>query len=468
MINLYGPVRVDPKLVSDKMAVTLSVPAWKEGQVVSKRFELPLEAEKFKQQVLPVSRELVWTIRHPDQSANIMQMKYSPDGKRLFFSGYPSGVVQFWDLENKKEIRRFEGPKGYRGSANYAHLTPDWKTLYIGEEKTKFNTIDDMGKKDSFIEPSGRVQVWDVETGEQNSFLYPATGNGAGYCQMSPDGKKLVLVEMKSYRVSEGGKTSLAQTSLWDLKTGERRVLGDSFMVPHFSRDNRFGFFSITNYDKKTSIIQKVDLNTLKVLAEFDCGEKDLRLNLQGVSPDDRWLVANLAGKLRAPPTTLFLSTQTLKEETRLVLAADTKGYGWQAGSFSPDGKIYETSDGQGNIHLWSLAEKKVIRVIPMENGSFIRAFRPDGKVLAVAWMPKYDEALDEARGDPNPLDLPQPRITLIDLPDPKAPPKTLIAPQGFIGTLQFRPDGKQLSFGSSGAVHIFDVENLLSPQGKK
>lgn len=283
---------------------------------------------------------------------------------------------------------------------------------------------------------------------------------------MSPDGRKLVLVEMKSYKPSEVGKTTLAQTSVWDLKTQERRLLGDAYMVPNFSSDSKFGYFSITNYDKKTSIIKKIDLDTGKTLAEFDCGEQNRHLSLQGVSPDDRWLAVKLAGKLAAPPTTLFLDTADLKEKGRLVLAPDPKTYGWQSGSYSPDGKVFETSDGQGNIHLWSLEEKKVIRVIPMENTSGVRSFSPDGRYLAIAWMPKYDESLDDAR-EPEPADMPQPRISLIDLKDAAKAPFVLVAPHGYCGSLAFRPDGKQLAFGSWGAVHIFDIEKLIKKKEK-
>jgi hypothetical protein len=37
-------------------------------------------------------------------------------------------------------------------------------------------------------------------------------------------------------------------------------------------------------------------------------------------------------------------------------------------------------------------------------------------------------------------------------------PPRLLVAPHGFVGDLVFSPDGKTLAFGSSGAVHLFDL----------
>ena len=39
-----------------------------------------------------------------------------------------------------------------------------------------------------------------------------------------------------------------------------------------------------------------------------------------------------------------------------------------------------------------------------------------------------------------------------------KAAPRTLVARHGFTGGVAFSPDGKQLAFGSSGGVHLFDL----------
>ncbi len=416
---------------------------------------------------LPVSRELTWTIRHPDKEANIPHVKYSPDGKRLFLTGYPSGVTQFWDLENRKEIRRFESAKGLRGSSDYAQLTPDWKTLVISEETRKSTRIEKDGKKDLLLERSGTVQIWDVETGEQKSFLYPESDHGPGSFQLSPDGKKLVLVEMRSLRRSELGKISHAQTSLWDLQTQARYVLGDSFLTPTFSSDSKFGFISVSNLEKKTSMVKKIDLDNGKTLAEIDCSELVQTIRLEGISPDNRWIVAQLGTRIDSPPIILFLDAATLKEKGRLVLeAAAPKISGWHISSFSPDGKFFETADWKGNIHLWSLEERKVIRIIPLENGSWVRQFSPDGRFLAIVGMPKYDASFDDAL-NPDPLDMPQPRISLIDLKDPAKPPIVLIAPHGYCGSLAFRPDGKQLAFGSSGGVHIFDIEKLVTKKEK-
>jgi hypothetical protein len=57
---------------------------------------------------------------------------------------------------------------------------------------------------------------------------------------------------------------------------------------------------------------------------------------------------------------------------------------------------------------------------------------------------------------EPNPLDLPQPRIFLFDLAN-SANPEVLIAPHGYIGDLAFSPDSKTIALGGLGCVWLFN-----------
>ncbi len=70
--------------------------------------------------------------------------------------------------------------------------------------------------------------------------------------------------------------------------------------------------------------------------------------------------------------------------------------------------------------------------------------------------MPKFEGAEERVR-EPDPQDYPQPRVTLYDLAG-KNPPRTLVAPHGFVGGVAFSPDGKTLAFGTSGGVRLFDL----------
>ena len=70
--------------------------------------------------------------------------------------------------------------------------------------------------------------------------------------------------------------------------------------------------------------------------------------------------------------------------------------------------------------------------------------------------MPPIDPELEQSTA-PDIQDLPQPRVTLIDLTG-KTPQRVLIAPHGYHHVLAFSPDGKTLALGSTGAVYLFDL----------
>ena len=96
-----------------------------------------------------------------------------PDGARLFTSGYPSGVVQVWDVASRKELRRFNTPPGYRGSADYALLTPDWAALYVPVERRTIKALERGGERLRRIDFAGEVRVWDVNSGTEREPLRP-------------------------------------------------------------------------------------------------------------------------------------------------------------------------------------------------------------------------------------------------------------------------------------------------------
>ena len=441
--------------------VVLSFDAWKGAKVNSTTHAVVVLPVKDGPKAEPTSPLLVATLVHPERKASVGQVKYSDDGKRLFAAGYPSGVVQLFDLDTTKELRRIDTPKGYRGSMEYAFLTPDWKTLYVTDErKRKVVPVEIDGKKDHRIEYSGHVLAWDMTTGRPKDGFAPEKDSGASYAKMSPDGTKLLVVEFASALASEQRKGRDVRTFAWDLTTGSKTKLGDSYLVPTFLPDGKTGLLVNTDYEAKTSVLKRIDLTTGKVLASRDTPDKGLNFSVNGVSPDGKLAAVSLGGKKGAAPTTLFVDPETLKDVATLTGEVDPEGYGWDSGSFSPDGKVFQCVDGKGNLRLWDVAAKKVVRTIKHGERTWRRDFSPDGKWLAVAWMPKWDEEQDGAR-DPDPMDLPQPRVTLYDLADEKAKPVVLIAPDGFVGGLAFRPDGMQLAFGSAGGVHLFDLSKL-------
>lgn len=411
--------------------------------------------------VEPVSALLAATLVHPERKASIGQVHYSADGKKLFLAGYPSGIVQVYDVESKKELRRLETPKGFRSSMEYAFPNGDWKTLYVSDERArKVVPVETEGKKDYRIEQTGHVLVWDLETGKTKDSLPPEKNCGTSFMRMSPDGTKILVVEIESVLASNR-EDQKQTTFVWDLKSGKKILIGDGYLIPHFLPDGNTVLVVKTDYRAKTSVLSRIDLTSGKVLTVRETPEAGLNIQLVDVSPNGKYTAFCLTGKIGMTPVMHVVDTDTLADIDKLTGEADPKAYGYHAGVFSPDGKVFAVCDGKGSIRLWDTTTRKVTRTIAHGVQTWIRnAYSPDGKWLAVAWMPKLDEGQQGSR-DPDPLDLPQPRITLYNLTDEKAKPVVLIAPHGYLGGLAFRPDGLQLAFGSAGGVHLFDLSKL-------
>jgi WD40 repeat protein len=443
--------------------VTLSFDAWKEGRVRPTTHKITVLPPKAGPKTEPISPLLSATLVHSERTASITQLKYSADGKKLFVAGYPSGLVQIFDVESRKELQRIETPKGYRGTANYALLSPDWKTLYTWNENArKVVPVETNGKKDYRIEYSGHILAWDLATGKPIDGFAPERDCGFIFAKMTDDGTRLVCVEVRSGLASNRHEEKRT-TYVLDLKTGRKSKLGDGYLFPHFHPDGKTIYATDNNYPTKTSVLKRIDLTTGKELAKFDSPVKGLMFSVADVSPDGKLLAVSLGGVRGTKPTILFLNAMTLEEVDRFTGEPEPNNLGWVSGKFLRNGKYFLSSGSSKHdkFHIYHLGEKKVVRTIAMDTLQYHRwEISPDGRWLAVAWMPKWDESVENSM-DPDPLDLPQPRVTLYNLKDEKAQPITLIAPHGYLGSLAFRPDGKQLAFGSSGGVHLFDLAKL-------
>jgi WD40 repeat protein len=265
-----------------------------------------------------------------------------------------------------------------------------------------------------------------------------------------------VYFEQPSYNASESEEGS---TKTWDLATGKGRKLFDGAAYCSFFPTGNTIAVAVNDLEAGKSELRLLDIATGKVLAKRANLEKGRFFRVDSVSPDGRFVVCHVVafGK-KTPLEVQFLDAKTLELSDRLIGQSKPDQVVWTAGKFAPDGMWYAVTDGIGNVLLWDVAERKLARTIPI--GSSFPVWQlgmsVDGKTLAVAWMPQPDADLT-TNPEPDPQDLPQPRVSLIAL-DGKTPPKILIAPHGHIGSLAFSPNGKMLAAGSFGAVHLFDL----------
>jgi WD40 repeat protein len=363
-------------------------------------------------------------------------------------------VVQLWDLAQRKEVRCIDTPPGLRGSAEYALLAPDWKTLYVPVLKRSVKAFERDGKKMHRIEYAGEIRVWDLASGKEKAPLRNAEGTGPLTASLGPGGRLLVCVERASYETSDRPKDV---TVVWDLAAGKKWRLSDGFVSPSFAPDGKTAVVR-TYLENDAKALQLLDLATGKELARLAPPEKDRNFSVGPVSPDGAVVAVLLGGQKGAALEAWFLDARTLEVRGKVTGKGDPDWDGWGKGQFTPDGSRFVALGRVGDALVWDVAGRKLERTLPLdgERSAWRLALSPDGKTLAVGWAPKRDQGLEHAR-DPDPRDLPQPRVSLIDLAG-KVAPRVLIAPHGYVGGLAFSPDGKTLAFGGAGAVHLFDL----------
>jgi WD40 repeat protein len=400
-----------------------------------------------------IAANLIGSLAHPKPGANLLQLAFSPDGKKLFGSGYTSGVVQIWDIPSHKELRRIETPAGYRSSAEYALLSNDWKKLYVWCNTRSVKRFEAGGKKRYRTDFAGNIRVWEIQSGKELPPIQPTPGSAPDFARLSPDGHFLVS--------NDAGwdplKSELKYTTVVrNLESGHQWRC-DGTAIPSFSHNARTMVVRLDDNEANTSVIKVLDLLTGKQLARLNGAEKDRSFSIEAIAPDDSIVAVMLGRKKGAPTEIWFRDARTLEDRGKLIATGDPDRYGWTCGVFTLDSKQFVTFDGTGQALIWDVARQKIERAVRFGADRTPQhvVLSPDGHTVAVAWAPKAEaEDLDD---DPDPRDLPQPRVSLIDLKG-SAPPRLLIAPHGYVGALAFSPDGKTLAFGSAGAVRLFDL----------
>jgi WD40 repeat protein len=407
----------------------------------------------------PVTARLLRTLPHPDRQSNVGVIRFSPDGTRFMMTGYPSGIVQVWDARAWKETARMDTPSGLRGSWDYAVPTPDWKSILVHNMTRKVVSEEKDGKVRQRLQVDGRIDVYETASGKRTRSI-PLPDRGPQQLFVVPGGKSVVIMAQGSF--SAGGDRPQT-TELIDLASAKATKLFDTFSQPAFAPDGKSAYFTTMKYKpggEFESALVQVDLTSGKVLKTKAPPDRQTYFVQPTLSPDGKRLFVVTGRALKSTTQSLalaMLDSDTLAERGRIAAEGQLDNSStFTPPLFSPDGRTLLTRSG-GPLIVWDMSSGKTVRSVPVGDLWLTRlVLSPDGKRAVLAGMPKYDYRA-QAR-NPDPEDLPQVRLIVIDLTDPKSKPELQIMPSGMFGGVAISPDGTKLAVGSTGGVHLVDL----------
>jgi RNA polymerase sigma factor (sigma-70 family) len=334
--------------------------------------------------------------------SHVFCLGFAPDGRTLLSIGYDPKVrvsISRWDLATQTLLK--PAAPAFQGIGSRVALSPDGGLL-----------VDDSG--------SGRVTLWDTQTGQVRCTL-PGEQNRAPYSTiLSPDAKTLATADYE-----KDGTT----VSLWDTATGElrRRLRIPQTLLlhlRHWSPDGRLLFT-----DGYGCRIRLWDLATGQEVLEQEAhasGVASLAFN-----PDGRSIVSGGAETVRVwdaktgrqrqvmSPPCWFVNQVTVRPDGRTAVSCGTDGtvrvhdlatgrevrrclLDREAGAATPRGnqvlQLGPAPDGRtaatlstadkapcSRLHVWDLDSGRMLFRRERASRADVATFSPDARVLVSA-----------------------------------------------------------------------------------
>jgi WD40 repeat protein len=445
--------------------MTIAFDAWQAGHVAPTEHEISIVAPRPGPKPEAVSTRLKRTLIHPDRVSGLQGVAYSPDGKQIIAGSYPGGIIQVWDVATGKELTKVETGYGYRSSAEYFFLTPDWRTVLVARERRAYKRVEIGGKTKTQWEFNSDVRAWDVATGKLQETYTHTPPRGIYWMTLAPDGSSFVTFERLS-GVSDGG--AQGAVTLWDVKSKRRHTLPDDLAtVGAYSPDGKTLAAQATDAKDRVTGIKLIDVATARVRLSIPITDKDARrTGYIAFSPDGNVLVAQIRDEVGAGQNWLrFWDPSTGRE---LASFTGRKHDYFLRMAFSSDSRTLAVTtaarEGPDRFFLFDLPGRRLAKTLVLAENvhPYTPTFSPDGRwvVVPTQVIPK-----ELRRREPSPEDLPQPRIHLVEVATGTIH-ETLIAPPGFPASAAFSPDGKTLATGGNGRVLLWDLATLTPGAG--
>lgn len=180
----------------------------------------------------------------------LIDIQFSPDGKRLLACDWPGNTPTLWDVASGKCLTMIE--------AGDHRVSPDWRTIYTSREKRKYERIEQDGKRMMRWTFDGDVRAWSLDDGKPIRTYKHQPPRGIRWMQLSPDGSKLLTLEDLS-GTYEGSYKGAA--SLWDVKSGKHRLVDGLQGNATFSPDGQSLVFTVTDEDNYAHTLKLIELD---------------------------------------------------------------------------------------------------------------------------------------------------------------------------------------------------------------
>jgi WD40 repeat protein len=450
--------------------VAIAFDAWKAGAVAPTHQEVAVVAPQLVVKLEEVSPGFKGELIHPNKSATLVGLRFSPDGTRLLGGNYPGGVVVLWDVATGKRLTTLKTGSGYRATSDYFFISPDWGRLFGWREKRTFERVEQGGKRMVRWTFDGDVRAWDLTTGQVARTYKHQPPRNIRVMRLSSDGTKFVTSE-ELPGVYEHGPPGTV--SLWDVKTGQYRTMPEGLEAGGiFSPDSRMLALTAIGKDRYARSLNLFDTATGRETLSIPVADKIADAWVSGFSPDGRLMFGTIRVFERAKRWENWRSTfkwwDTATGREVASFPGDLNDVLMNP-CLSPDGRTLAAlnwREEKKRVFLFSVPEKRLLRTVPIGQNmkgtrliTTLPVFSPDGRWLAVITQALPENVSEDAEA----FDVPQPRIVLIEMAAGEVRER-LVAPQGFSRSLCFSPDGRMLAVGGYGRVLLWDLTKVQAP----